>query len=67
MAYRFVTVNHGVVSKCGWILDFASDKDAFEYLKAYNEMMELIGFPTRLECLDIPLKVKVENTEFEWI
>ena len=67
MAYRFVTVNHGVVSKCGWILDFASDKDALEYLKAYNEMMELIGYPTRIECLDIPLKVKVENTEFEWI
>ena len=67
MAYRFIPVSHGIVSERGWILTFASDEDALEYLKAYNEMMELIGYPTRIECLDISIKTRVENTEFEWI
>ena len=70
MAYRFVAyrteTKHSNASQ-GWILDFASDQEAFEYLKAYNEMMEMIGYPIRLECLDIPIKVRVENIEFEWI
>ena len=67
MAYRFIPVSHGIVSERGWILTFTSDEDALEYLKAYNEMLEFFGSPTRLECPDIPIKVKVENTEFEWI
>ena len=70
MAYRFIvcrTETKDIDTSRGWILDFASDQEAFEYLKAYNEMMEMIGYPIRLECLDIPIKVRVENIEFEWI
>lgn len=70
MAYRFIVYPEGIKhidTSRGWILDFASDQEAFEYLKAYNEMLEMIGYPFRLECLDIPIKVRVENIEFEWI
>lgn len=70
MAYRFIvyrTDTKDVDTSEGWILDFASDQEAFEYLKAYNEMVEFVGYPIRLECLDIPIKVRVENIEFEWI
>lgn len=71
MAYRFLVVRTGytkyVDTDKGWILDFASDQEAYEYERAYNEMLEMLNYPARINSPDIPIKTRVENVEFEWI